>query len=151
MWDGLEAKHGAPWLQHSESELRQFLLDRIADGYLFPINPIWPVRDQGWYEVFSAMRNAPGADKVLPIWYPEDLIEQIDRLHEAYPDGITHATNPSPGSEVTSDLSGDEALNFGIHEVDRAAKARWHKLKFCVRLSTSLVCSPTLARCISSP
>ena len=148
VWEGLEEKHGAPWLQHSDPELRQFLLERIADGYLFPINPIWPVRDRGWYEVFVALRNAPGADKVLPIWYPGDIIQIIDRLHAAYPQGLRQTResqlikgesflglqSPHRGARFSLDLSGDDALNFGFHEVDKAAQARWRALRTCLKI-----------------
>jgi len=141
VWEGLEARHGAPWLQHSELELRQFLLERIADGYLFPINPIWPVRDKGWYEVFVALRNAPGADKVLPIWYPDDIIQIIDRLHAAYPRCLVQAPPNSRSmssngfSRCSSDLTADEIVNLRIHELERRAKARWCALRACVYVS----------------
>ena len=150
VWNGFEPKHGAAWQHHSESELRQFLLNRIADGYLFPIHPIWPVRDKGWYEVFMALRNAPGASTVLPIWYPGGLIEIIDRIHASYPDGFNNSearilqaeevTQPDnilqrlPSVEETvNDLTGDEIISFGLHEAEKAAKARWRRLRMCVK------------------
>ena len=37
----------------TESELRAFLLERAKEGYSFPVNPVWPVRDKGWLEVLT--------------------------------------------------------------------------------------------------
>merc|ERR1712183_658854 len=47
VWHGFPNK---PWAYKSEEALREWLLERIAEGYSFPLNPVWPVRDQGWYE-----------------------------------------------------------------------------------------------------
>ena len=46
VWDGF---HDPPWESRSEPELREFLLERVAEGYTFPVNPVWPVRDPGWF------------------------------------------------------------------------------------------------------
>jgi len=48
IWDGYT---DPPWQAVTEPELRQFLIDRVKDGFTFPIHPMWPVRDEGWYEV----------------------------------------------------------------------------------------------------
>ena len=42
---------GVPWKLHSEEQLRDFLIARIKEGFVFPLNPVWPVRDKGWYKV----------------------------------------------------------------------------------------------------
>merc|ERR1711933_638249 len=48
VWEGFHEKAGKPWDYKDAAELRSFLLDRIRDGYAFPLNPVWPLRDQGW-------------------------------------------------------------------------------------------------------
>lgn len=49
----------------SEPELREFLLERAKEGFTFPINPVWPVRDVGWYEVLQALRD--NEDPIVPL------------------------------------------------------------------------------------
>merc|ERR1719443_960380 len=54
VWSGFPDK---PWDYMTEPQLRKFLLDRAKKGhYSFPLNPVWSIRDIGWYEVFTAMR-----------------------------------------------------------------------------------------------
>merc|ERR1712232_169124 len=48
VWDGFEGKD---WDYVAEDELRVFLCDRAREGFSFPLNPVWLVRDHGWYEV----------------------------------------------------------------------------------------------------
>ena len=50
VWDGFS---DPPWESRSEPELRKFLLERVQEGYTFPVNPVWPVRDPGWFEVLG--------------------------------------------------------------------------------------------------
>ncbi|CAE7035109.1 PKAR [Symbiodinium sp. CCMP2592] len=56
VWHGFNEMHGKPWDYKDESSLRAFLLERIAEGYSFPLNPVWPLRDKGWFEVFQVRR-----------------------------------------------------------------------------------------------
>lgn len=135
VWEGFEQKHGARWLNHSESELRAFLLERIRDGYVFPINPVWAVRDEGWYEVFVALRNSPSANEVLPIWYPGDLIELVERLHADYPDCLVRKEMKAAAN---ADFVGDEALNYGVHAAEKVS-AHWKKVQHCVSVKNDLV------------
>lgn len=76
-----------PWQYFGEEGLRTFLLERIKDGYAFPINPVWAVRDKGWYAVLEALRSSPEGKKVLPFWYPEfsKVNDKIDLLHKEFP------------------------------------------------------------------
>merc|ERR1719265_2476538 len=39
VWDGFE---DLPWMTKTEVELRAFLIERVAEGYAFPLNPVWP-------------------------------------------------------------------------------------------------------------
>jgi hypothetical protein len=79
-----------PWKYFTEPQLQEFLLDRIKDGYAFPINPVWCVRDAGWYDVLRALRESDEGKKVLATWFLPHLriLERVDLLHELYPDGF---------------------------------------------------------------
>ena len=85
VWDGYAASEGPPWRSLSEPELREFLIDRARDGYAFPLNPVWPVRDPGWYDVLKALKQSPDGARNLATWYPPDVLSRIDALHAAHP------------------------------------------------------------------
>jgi len=83
VWDGLE-KEGVRWKPFSEKNLRQFLMARIDEGYAFPLNPCWPIRDDGWYDVYDKLRQSPQCQvgcKNFESWYPHRLQEQIDKYY----------------------------------------------------------------------
>ncbi|CAJ1342150.1 unnamed protein product [Effrenium voratum] len=86
IWDGFDGK---PWAYRNASGLLEFLLERVSDGYSFPLNPVWPVRDEGWYEVFEALRKSDHAQDCLAAWFPdESIIRKIESLHAQYPEGF---------------------------------------------------------------
>eukprot|EP00929_Paragymnodinium_shiwhaense_P034162 TRINITY_DN18628_c0_g1_i1.p1 TRINITY_DN18628_c0_g1~~TRINITY_DN18628_c0_g1_i1.p1 ORF type:complete len:805 (+),score=184.62 TRINITY_DN18628_c0_g1_i1:128-2542(+) len=96
-----------PWAYFTEEKLRKFLVERVEDGYAFPVNAVWPVRDKGWYEVFNAVRDGAEGKKVFPSWYLPSLKieEQIHRLHKQFPDcfkqqaqEVKAETKPQPQS-----------------------------------------------------
>jgi len=88
VWDGFVTDK--PWDYKSEEELRTWLLERIAEGYHFPLNPVWPVRDPGWYDVYSALRSSEPAQLALQAWYPpgSGIMEQIEAIHKEFPAGL---------------------------------------------------------------
>lgn len=51
VWHGFEkdplGNRSVPWRYLKEPDLRNFLLGRIDDGYVFPINPKWILCDKG--------------------------------------------------------------------------------------------------------
>merc|ERR1712232_548918 len=59
-----------PWKYVSESELRQFLVERIDDGFVFPLNPKWVLCDDGWYNVFQKLRSSDAPKSAIDAWYP---------------------------------------------------------------------------------
>ena len=67
IWHGFSGK---PWEYKDGRALQSFLLERIEEGFTFPLNPVWPVRDPGWYEVFTALRRREDVCKALHAWYP---------------------------------------------------------------------------------
>eukprot|EP00435_Cladocopium_sp_Y103_P053514 s107_g17.t1 len=69
IWDGFEGK---PWSYRNSAGLLEFLLARVQDGYSFPMNPVWAVRDEGWYEVFDALVKSPDAQDCLAAWFPKE-------------------------------------------------------------------------------
>lgn len=123
IWQEFEDK---PWTHMSECELREFLLDRINEGFTFPLNPIWPVRDQGWYDVFEALRQGYACKQSFNAWYPPDsgIVQKIQDIHSKFPSGFersdTDEASVAPrGTIAYSDLEGSEKAEFMLGMLDR--------------------------------
>eukprot|EP00929_Paragymnodinium_shiwhaense_P098622 TRINITY_DN600_c0_g3_i1.p1 TRINITY_DN600_c0_g3~~TRINITY_DN600_c0_g3_i1.p1 ORF type:complete len:836 (+),score=202.96 TRINITY_DN600_c0_g3_i1:169-2676(+) len=90
-----------PWAYFTEEKLRAFLMERINDGYAFPVNAVWPVRDKGWFEVFEALKKSAEGKKVLPSWYLPQLRleERIQTLHKQFPKCFTQQAEKTKDEE----------------------------------------------------
>lgn len=113
-----------PWAYKTEEQLREFLFERIVDGYCFPLNPVWPVRDKGWYELFDALENSPEAQPAMRSWFPpgSGISERIRDIHEQFPN--TFSTKVPPGtperksqSPKLSDLDMCERVDLGLYSM----------------------------------
>jgi len=148
VWEGFSADR--PWSYLPEPDLRSWLVERAAEGYSFPLNPVWPVRDAGWYEVLQALRKSMSASQALEAWFPQEsgILAKIDAMHEKYPDGFTivrkistsrtggsldleqHAEIQTSTAAIQAhDLSALEAADWGLHEVQRYAAFKRAKRK----------------------
>ena len=85
LWHGYDASRGRSALgSHrrylSPAELCAFLVDRVADGYSFPLNPVWPIRDPGWYEVLQTMlKQSPEAPANMKAEAAGITVEELRR------------------------------------------------------------------------
>jgi len=84
-----------PWDYKGEDGVRKFLLDRAAEGYAFPLNPVWPIRDKGWMEVLDALESNPASKICLQAWFPPEvkIIERIKQMHMDHPLGFRIVDN----------------------------------------------------------
>lgn len=168
VWDGFAGADGGhspspPWRSVTEPELRKFLLDRCQEGFCFPINPVWPVRDPGWFEVFRALqKNADGA-RNLRAWLPPDsgIVELIEQLHAAQPSGFRRlpmqetvaGSEARPGASslvvgarklkaatsllaMFQDLDTTEMACFVESEVEREVNLRWKRIRNAFRVES---------------
>jgi len=152
--------HAKPWRYLKEPELRQFLLDRINDGFYFPLNPTWPLRDRGWWEVWEALTCSPQAQEALETWYPlrTGIRQAMNDIHAIHPEGFVqfkkdaahlheHHFDDKDHQEMKTishdiehmGLSVCEMADLGRHEMRRHQKL-WHAKRqlrimlFCVAL-----------------
>ena len=96
VWDGFQ---NPPWRAAKEPEVRDFLLARCRDGYSFPLNPVWPIRDKGWFDVLTALRANPEGQRNLNVWYNDPtVLQRIEELHAKHPSGFRPLPVP-PGLE----------------------------------------------------
>ncbi|CAJ1383362.1 unnamed protein product [Effrenium voratum] len=136
VWRDFETEQ--PWKYLTEPELRGFLLDRISDGYSFPLNPKWVICDKGWREVFLKLRAAPQFKKHLDAWFPHSsgLMHHIDELCRRFPNGFE---TPEGAEQLDFDLA---ELQLRRYEALQRAK---RKLKVCLRWMKLNKGSTTLA------
>jgi len=98
VWSGYSEP---PWRAVREPELRQFLLERCREGFSFPINPVWPVRDPGWFEVLEALKQNHEGASALKSWFPPEsgVLDKIESMHHSYPLGFGKKANEVLSSE----------------------------------------------------
>jgi hypothetical protein len=147
VWDGFSPAE-PPWRSMSEPELRAFLIERArVDGYSFPINPVWPVRDPGWGEVLEALRSTDEGAANLSSWFPPEsgVLGKIGTLHSKYPRGFTkdgggegtpqHGSTPRKlgrkASQYTNaaDLTGIDLVHFATAQVNKVITQRWRRIR----------------------
>jgi len=140
VWDGMASP---PWQRVTEPELRTFLLERACEGYSFPLNPVWPVRDPGWLEVLRALQQQPEAARNLQSWFPPEsgVLDRIVQLHSDYPEGFSVVDQaPLPLSRRASlfsklaDCDTRDVANFASLEVRRETEARWRRIRAALRM-----------------
>ena len=156
VWDGLDSP---PWKAVKEPELRAFLLERAKEGFSFPVNPVWPVRDAGWLEVLQALQQQEEASKNLQSWFPpaSGIVERIEQLHAAYPEGFVvkrdtddslpkaplngggngGGKNNRRASFFTNMIDAEtrDMANLADNEMRRELKARYRRIRVAVKVA----------------
>merc|ERR1712007_220035 len=85
MGDGSEEHQPhIPWKYCNMEELLKFLQERCGDGFLFPINPVWPARHPGWFEIYQKLKDVEG----VGAWLDAELCQMIETIAGEYPDGF---------------------------------------------------------------
>lgn len=140
IWEGF---CNPAWAYMTEPELREFLVERVAEGYIFPLNPVWAVRDPEWYPVFQALRNSSAAQTSLTCWFPPAIMEMIDSLHADVPGGYVESQPLLKSSQSictnAMDLRGSDICSFAEAQVRRVYKKRWARIfKSIVRFADAL-------------
>ena len=86
-----------PWLYVNVTELQQILSQKIAEGFVFPLNPKWVLCDSGWKKLYDELMasDALYADLSKDVWYPpfSGVRDRIDAIHNKHP----HGFRPSDG------------------------------------------------------
>ena len=113
MWSGFPE---VEWRYYSQPQLQRFLLERIEEGYTFPLNPKWVLCDEGWWDVYEALRRKGGDG--FDAWFPpgSGLRERIAEVREAHGEGFARRVPDSlPLDERMAFLS--DKLDFDMAEL----------------------------------
>ena len=132
-----------PWKKVKEPELREFLLERAAEGFSFPLNPVWPVRDKGWMEVLRKLQTvSEEAAANISSWFPPEsgVLERIDELHSKYPEGFkleeVFRKRPVRASfyKNITDCDTRELASYSDLQVYRENKFRWRRIRGSMKM-----------------
>jgi hypothetical protein len=81
-----------PWKYVDQTGLQEILIEKIDQGYTFPINPKWILCDPGWKGVFDRLvaSKAANVQDSLRVWYPpgSGILDKIDAIHKRCPNGF---------------------------------------------------------------
>jgi len=90
VWEKFQSTQGIPWAYVTEEGCRSFLLERAQEGYAFPVNFAWCIRDKGWFPILEALEASPSARDCLQSWYPPQvkLLERVHKIHKEHPEGF---------------------------------------------------------------
>ncbi|GFH47786.1 hypothetical protein CTEN210_04261 [Chaetoceros tenuissimus] len=109
-----------PFKYMTPSELQEFMLNQIDDGYIFPLNPKWIVADQGWKRVYDKMMSCQdeSTKTSLESWYPREsgVRELIELVYSKHPEGFQDLSGEK--------LEGTEALDLMKQKLRRRAILR---------------------------
>lgn len=90
IFDGFGA---VPWRYMNQTELLQFLGERVDDGFSFPLNPKWVLCDgPGWKDLYDRLIASDKEDIVnsMNIWFPEhlEIRKRIEEIAAKHPEGF---------------------------------------------------------------
>eukprot|EP00434_Breviolum_minutum_P012957 symbB.v1.2.011423.t1/scaffold761.1/size164655/8 len=140
VWEGYP---DPPWKILKEPELRSFLKARAKEGYCFPLNPVWPIRDKGWYEVLDSLRKSPVElnQRSLGGWFTKQAMDRIDEIHMEFPDCFGQSKMKRAASTMANiqDLGGEEMVDFASEEVRKVVKQRWARVRTSVMMMARMM------------
>jgi len=119
-----------PWKYVNVKDLQAILSDKIAEGFVFPLNPKWILCDPGWKKVYDELMasDALYADLSKDVWFPphNGIRERIEDIHKRHPNGFQRCTNPHLGKLSAANRSNttgrrQSATNILRETLDEAA------------------------------
>eukprot|EP00934_Nitzschia_sp_Nitz4_P009408 Nitzschia sp. Nitz4//scaffold108_size72880//33102//35126//NITZ4_005815-RA/size72880-processed-gene-0.52-mRNA-1//-1//CDS//3329532669//9398//frame0 len=81
-----------PWKYVNVHDLQELLSQKIAEGFVFPLNPKWILCDPGWKKLYDELMESDAlyADLSKDVWYPpfSGIREKIEEIHKRHPQGF---------------------------------------------------------------
>ena len=116
------------WKKMNVEELQEILIQKIEEGFTFPINPKWILCDPGWRRVYDKLRAStkPNVQDSIDCWMPPEtgLREKIDAISARHPRGFVE-------SILRSRTEGTETKDLMEEELERYAEVQgyWRKVR----------------------
>jgi len=117
------------WKKVKVPELQEILIDKIGEGFTFPINPKWVLCDPGWRRVYDKLlaSQKPNVQDSIKCWLPPGtgLREQIDAISARHPHGF------EGGTLDPADVDGTAQRDLMEENLERYVKVQraWRKLR----------------------
>ena len=103
---------GVPWKYVGVEELQEILLQKVDEGFTFPLNPKWVLCDPGWKRIYDKLMasNARHVQDALKVWFPPEsgIRELIERVYAKYPDGFVRDAGDDKEGEDMDDMAAAE-------------------------------------------
>jgi len=88
-----------PWKYVNVRDLQEILSKKIAEGFVFPMNPKWILCDPGWKKIYDDLMASEAlyADLSKDVWFPpySGIRERIEAIHKNHPNGFQRCTDPT--------------------------------------------------------
>jgi hypothetical protein len=103
---------GVPWKYVGVEELQEILLQKVDEGFTFPLNPKWVLCDPGWKRIYDKLMasNKRHVQDGLNIWFPPDsgIREHIERVYAKHPDGFVRDSGDDKEGDDMDDMAAAE-------------------------------------------
>ena len=103
---------GVPWKYVGVEELQEILLQKVDEGFTFPLNPKWVLCDPGWKRIYDKLMasNARHVQDALKVWFPPEsgIRELIEQVYAKYPDGFVRDAGDDKEGEDMDDMAAAE-------------------------------------------
>jgi hypothetical protein len=131
-----------PWKYVNVAELQDILIQKIQEGFVFPLNPKWVLCDPGWKRVYDELMKSDAlyAENSKDVWFPHDIgiREKIEEIYERCPDGFQQeGNNGGMSGRMAHDLASLELETYNQNKkknklgsvMKKAGKKTWKKGK----------------------
>jgi hypothetical protein len=133
-------RKAAVWQYVNVQQLQSFLLQKIEQGFTFPLNPKWILCDgDGWKDVYNRLLSShrPDVEDSLNVWFPPDsgIRQRIESISARYPNGFVVSSKPKQDKdgiieeEEEDEVCGTEAMDLATLELDRYLTLKRAKAK----------------------
>ena len=99
------------WLKVNPQQLQEILIEKIDEGFTFPINPKWVLCDPGWRRVYDKLiaSQKPNVQDSINCWLPPEtgLREEIDEISARHPLGFEGVSENNEGTEMMDQMEDD--------------------------------------------
>lgn len=109
-----------PWKYVNVKDLQTILSKKIAEGFVFPLNPKWILCDPGWKKIYDDLMasDALYADLSKDVWFPpySGIRDRIEQIHKRHPEGFQRCTDPTLSKNSKPVISGGRRASNLLRE-----------------------------------